>query len=429
MIGRFMKLYYEAHGCALNRGETEAAIHNVKNIRIVSDARDAELLLISTCVVIEFTELKMRKRIAALKAMKKPLMVTGCYVTAFPQEREGGEASIKYISPGSSHELAAAISAITVEKEGGGLKRGPCRLPALPTQNAVGIVPISSGCTGSCAYCITRLARGALASRPIEAIARDVKALVSRGVHEIDLASQDSAIYGKDTGGNLAALMSKISGLDGDFMVRIGMMNPEGALPALKGIISAYRNDKIFKFLHLPIQSGSDMILNAMGRRYSVRDALGIVTKFRKAFPRITISTDVIVGFPGETDKDHAMTIRALERMSPDIVNVTRFSARPGTPAATMPGAVHGRIAKARSRELTVLRLQLGRARNEVFIGEKMKCIATERGKNGTTVARTVEYKPVILPGRVRLGTWHTVEIESATAVDLRAKMTKRRRV
>ncbi|MBI5001383.1 MAG: tRNA (N(6)-L-threonylcarbamoyladenosine(37)-C(2))-methylthiotransferase [Euryarchaeota archaeon] len=421
-----MKLYYEAYGCALNRGETEVAIGKVKSIRIIRNLRDAQLLLISTCVVIEYTELKMRKRIAALNALKKPLIITGCYVSAFPQETEGGGARIKYISPGNSDELAAAIRGFAVEKKGERTK-GANRLLAPPMKNAVGIVPISSGCLGSCTYCITRLARGGLASRPIEAITRDIKALAARGACEIDLASQDSAIFGKDIGSSLPSLMSKTSSIEGDFVVRIGMMNPEGVLPILGDIISAYKDDKMFKFLHLPVQSGSDRVLKAMGRRYSVGNALTIVAEFRKAFPGITISTDVIVGFPGETGRDHALTIKALEKMSPDIVNVTRFSARPGTPAAAMPGAVHGRIAKARSRELTALRLRLGKERNERYIGEIVRCIATERGKRGTTVARTVEYKPVILPGRVRLGTWHSVEIVSATAVDLRAKMAKRR--
>ena len=424
---RHMKLYYEVYGCAMNRGETERAIGKLHNIQLVSNPKAADILLISTCVVIGYTELKMRKRLTALKAINKPLIVTGCLVSAFPQEKEGGEAAMVHVAPGDSDEIATAIKKLAVEGVGGAPKRVLKHTKTHHARNVVGIVPISSGCHGACAYCITRLARGELASRPIHNIAKDVKELVSIGVSEIDMASQDSSIYGIDIEANLPDLVSKISKIEGDFMVRIGMINPEGALPILKELITAYKELKVFKFLHLPIQSGSDRILKSMGRRYSIKDALSIIQRFRKAVPRLTVSTDVIVGFPGETESDHQETIKALERMSPDIVNVTRFSPRPGTPAASMSGAVHGRVAKARSRELTALRLRLGRERNERYLGKKVKCIATERGKRGTTIARTIDYKPVILPGRVRLGTWHTVEIDVATAVDLRAKMAKRR--
>src|SRR5207245_7547742 len=158
------------------------------------------------------------------------------------------------------------------------------------------------------------------------------------------------------------------------------------------------RSPKVYKFLHLPVQSGDDSILEAMKREHSVADFERIVSEFRAGLPEITVSTDIIVGFPGESEDAFERTMDLVRRVRPDVVNVTRFSARAGTPAATMPDPVVGWRVKERSRRLTRLRMSISRENNESLVGRELPVLTTDPGKAGTTLARTDAYRQVVLP-------------------------------
>ena len=183
--------------------------------------------------------------------------------------------------------------------------------------------------------------------------------------------------------------------------------------------MAAYGSDKVFKFLHLPVQSGDDAILESMRRQYTVSQFEEIVCRFRRAFPEITLSTDVIVGFPGESEEQFEATMELIRRVRPDIVNVTRFSPRDGTPAATMPGQIVGWKVKERSRRLTRLRFQIARETNERFIGREASVLVTEPGKPGTVLARTPEYRQVVLREPAAIGEFLRVKIDGARPTDL----------
>ncbi|MCK4443088.1 MAG: radical SAM protein, partial [Thermoplasmata archaeon] len=190
----------------------------------------------------------------------------------------------------------------------------------------------------------------------------------------------------------------------------------------LADTIEAYRSDKVYKFLHVPVQSGDDEVLARMRRRYSVSDFIGICEAFRTQFPDSSIWTDIITGFPGERDEQFQSSVELLREVRPEIINVTRFSAREGTEAFEMEDQVPGWVSKERSRELTKLRVEIGVEKNNSLIGTIFRVMTTEHVKEGTTVGRTDSYRPVVLPEHLPLGSFYNVEVTSATCVYLRGK-------
>ena len=241
---------------------------------------------------------------------------------------------------------------------------------------------------------------------------------MDRGAKEIKLTGQDTAAWGVDAGSSLPRLLAAITALPGDFRVRVGMADPLAVGPIVDELIDAYGSEKVFKFLHLPVQSGDDAILERMKREYTVEDFERIARRFRATFPELTLSTDVIVGFPGETEREVAATIELLKRVRPDIVNVTRFSPRKGTPAAAWKAPVGWRV-KEWSRRVTAVKARIGKETNERFVGRAMRVLTTEPGTSGTTLARTDNYKQVVLPGELPIGEFLDVRIVGATEIDL----------
>jgi tRNA A37 methylthiotransferase MiaB len=205
-----------------------------------------------------------------------------------------------------------------------------------------------------------------------------------------------------------------------DFRLRIGMMSPASAKDMLDGLREMYREPKVFKFLHLPVQSASDRVLAEMQRGYVLADFLKLVSELRRSVPEITLSTDLIVGYPGETVEDHRMNMGLIEQVQPDIVNVTRFSPRPGTAAAEAGSPVVGRVAKDRSRELASLRFTIAAEKNKRWIGKKVRALATEKGKKGSTILRTDEYKQVVVPEEIILNRFYEVKIVESSPTHLK---------
>lgn len=406
-----MRVLVEAYGCSLNRGECEELVDELveRGHSITTKEEGTDLVVIFTCGVIETTERRMLKRIGHFARSGKELAVCGCLGDISP-DKIMAVAPKARVYPVTRH--AGVLNYLDAPTRGPGVTR-------LLDEGSVGILPISSGCGGSCSYCVTRLARGELKSRPLVELVARARELIERGAVEIQICAQDTATYGVDLDTTLDPLISSLVKLDGDFMLRIGMMNPENALRFLPMVMDAYQHDKVFKFLHLPVQSGSDGVLNRMERRYTVADFLELVDAFRARFPDGVLSTDIIVGFPGETDEEFAGSVELLNLVKPDIVNVTRFSARPGTEAEKMNGQIPGRIAKDRSRFIAELRFAVSEGRYEHMIGKRMKAVATERRVTGTTFLRTVNYRPVVVEEDLELSKWYEVEVTGYTKTHL----------
>jgi len=263
-------------------------------------------------------------------------------------------------------------------------------------KGSVGIVQLAQGCNGTCSYCLTRFARGPLRSFPHEEILRQVRELASAGAVEIQFTAQDVSSYGKDTGQSLAGLLTGAGDVPGNYRIRVGMMNPATVMEDSDGIIDAFSCERIFKFLHLPVQSGSDTVLKRMGRRYSVEDFCGIVAAFRKKFPDITLATDLIVGFCGETDEDFSQSLELVRRIRPNKVNVTRYSRRPFTPLSQekdFPDSVK----KDRSRSLLACSEEIYASVNGSCIGKVVPFIVTETVRNGSVMARSPTYRGIVI--------------------------------
>jgi MiaB-like tRNA modifying enzyme len=263
----------------------------------------------------------------------------------------------------------------------------------------IGIVPVSYGCLGSCAYCCVVFARGHLRSYTVQEIVERVKKDLTLGVREFWITSQDIGCYGRDRDTNLAELLKAICDVEGDFRIRIGMMTPNMVVDILDDLIQAFKNEKIFKFIHLPVQSGDDQILGRMRRFYSVDDFRRIVNAFRASFPEITLATDVIGGFPGESEEAFEKTLQLIEDVKPDIVNVSKFFARPKTAAARMHGDfVSFQEIKRRSGIAAKLAKKVALERNERWVGWTGEIFIDEAGKiSGSWVGRNYTYKPIVV--------------------------------
>ncbi|MBN2043274.1 MAG: tRNA (N(6)-L-threonylcarbamoyladenosine(37)-C(2))-methylthiotransferase [Candidatus Aenigmarchaeota archaeon] len=397
-----MKIYIETYGCSANQADSEmmAGLLEESGHRITNE-KDSDIIILNTCFVKTPTEMKIIDRIKKLKGKK--LIIAGCMPETMGKK-------LKKIAPESSlvgtHNLKRITEAVermmreeAVEFVGKNNvpKAGIKKIRKNPIIN---IVPVSSGCLGECAYCCVRLAKGRLFSFSGEMIIRDICSSLKDGCREVWITSQDNGCYGFDKGTNLAKLLEETVRIDGDFRIRIGMMNPDHVRRFLRDLINIYKNPKIYKFLHIPVQSGSDSVLKRMKRKYTVKQFEEIVKEFRKEIPDITVSTDIIVGFPGETEKDFEETKKLLERVSPDVVNLSKFGSRPGTEASGMD-QVDNRTIKERSKSIGLIIKKITKERNDRFAGKECEILISENGKRKNQwVGRNIEYKPVLVESK-----------------------------
>jgi threonylcarbamoyladenosine tRNA methylthiotransferase CDKAL1 len=362
-------------GCTYNQADSEKIVEVLKNQRcvIVGSPAEADAVIVNTCTVIAPTERKMLRVIRDLREM--PLFVSGC-MAVVQRDRVLEVASPGFISPDEVRGEYLRVNTIS---------------PA-----PLGLVQIASGCPGRCSYCITRNARGPLESVPREEILERTTRLVRAGACEIRVTAQDVSAWGIDRGTDLPDLLESLCRIPGDFFIRLGMMNPATLLPLLPRLIPLFREEKVFKFLHVPVQSGSDAVLGRMQRGYMVCDLERIVAGFRNEFPDLCFMTDLIPGFPGETEEDVKSTIDLLYRIRPNKVNITRYSWRPGT-AISRRDDMPDRIKKDRSRILLKHATSIYHSMNGRWIGRTVPLVVTERIREGSVSARTPEYHNVIL--------------------------------
>lgn len=377
-----------------------------------SSAEEADLVVLNTCGVIETTEKKMIRRMGELKKIGKKIIVTGCLAKIQPKRIEIRLPDSLIIPPSDYSEFSEMV-----ENRYGKSKPSVCK-----EKTVSAILPIAQGCLGNCSYCITRFARGPLKSYPEKELVDEFRKMVSSGAKEILVTAQDTACYGKDIGTDLPSLLEKMLETEGEYRIRIGMMNPNNLKQIWKKLADVMKNEKVYKFLHVPVQSGSDSVLNSMKRHYSTEEFFDLVKNLRKEIPGISIATDLISGFPGETEKDHAASVNLIKMLEADTVNITRFSSRPGTEAASMDNRVQGNISKERSTELTETKTETESKVNSKLIGKTFTVLVTERGKPGTVIARTEYYRPVAIEGNYDLGTFLTAEITGSRPTHLFGK-------
>lgn len=407
---RVMRYFVESYGCTMNRGEGERLAREMDALgheRVLSEA-DADIIILNTCTVVDATEKKMIRRMGELGKAEKDVIVSGC-MAKVQAARIGVRLPDAMILPPDEYGLfpgkaESAFGRMSPLQRGYGIQE---------------ILPIAQGCLGRCTYCITKLARGRLISRSEDEIISDFKNMIESGTKEIFLTAQDTACYGRDLGSDLPGLLRRMLEFEGEYRIRLGMTNPDALDPVLDGILECMEDPRMYRFLHIPLQSGSNGILRKMGRNYTVTRFMGIVNRARERFPDISISTDMITGFPGETDEDHRKSAALIRKLKADTVNITRFSARPGTEAATMEGQVAGGISKDRSADLTRIKMTVEDEGNHLMVGKKVRALVSEKGKPGTVIARTDNYRPVGIAGDLPLGIFIPIEITGSSPTHL----------
>ncbi len=412
-----MKVAIETYGCTMNQADSDVMRGLLSREFTLASVDEADVVVINSCGVVEFTERKIIRRIRELKSAGKKVVLAGCLTRISPEVLSLCDAAV------SPDNLDRIVEAVRSTENGARFealewrnvdKAELCELKLRMNENAIAIVSISEGCVGSCSFCATRFARGRLRSFSMDAIVREIELAVKSGFREIQLTSQDTGAYGLDKGKSLLPeLLRRISEIDGEFRVRVGMMNPQHARRMIEDLIEAYSDEKIYKFLHVPVQSGDDEVLRHMRRNHSVADYIEVVEAFRESFDDVVISTDIIVGYPTESEESFWRSYELVKETRPDIVNITRFSPRPGTPAAKLKD-IPGWVKKERSRILTRLCREIGLRNNERFVGKRFRVLVTKRGKGDTLLARTDSYRPVVV-SRGKIGEFKEARVASCT--------------
>lgn len=393
------KVYVESYGCSANKAHEETMLGLLKKGgHEISSYKECDVVILNTCVVKAATERKMRKRIARLS--EKNLIIAGCMPKAEEKTLRLIAPNASLLGPFSSSSILKAVESVT---RGGRYelldRKAEYVEEKLRANPFVNVCEISHGCVDSCTYCITKLAKGFVKSFPPGKIVDDVRRSLGDGCKEVWLTSQDNACYGQDIGSSLPGLLDSIVSLEGDFRVRVGMMTPSGALALVDPLICAYRNEKVYKFLHIPVQAGSDRVLREMKRMYTKEEFIGLVREFRRKVEGLNLWTDIIVGFPWETEEDFSETLELLKAVRPDYVNVSRYSAMPGTLASRMVQLGSGAL-RDRSRIASRLVDALSFERSQEWVGRRCRILVTERGnREGQVVGRNEAYRPVVIEG------------------------------
>ncbi|MBS3155145.1 tRNA (N(6)-L-threonylcarbamoyladenosine(37)-C(2))-methylthiotransferase, partial [Candidatus Woesearchaeota archaeon] len=346
-----VKVYIKFYGCQANLddGSIIKGILAKNNYEFTNNVKEADIAIIGTCVVKPTTANKIINQLKTVYSLNKKLIIAGCMPESetklckklFPKASLINTYNITNILD----SINKSVNYLGKRKE---LKLG---LPKSIEKDAV-TIQIGSGCNSNCSFCETKLAKGNIQSYPEELIIKEIKYYLDKGIKNFNISSTNNADYGKDINTNLVSLFKKIISMDYDFKVRIGMMNPSGIVIYIEKLIEIYKDKKIMKFLHIPVQSGSNKVLKEMNRNYKVEDFIKIVNKFRKNIKNITISTDVIVGYPTETEKDFNETVKLIKKIRPEVLNISKFGARPGTLAAKLK-PLKSEIVKERSVKLT----------------------------------------------------------------------------
>jgi len=403
------KLFVKTYGCTLNKKDTENVVKEHNFTEEFSEIKKADYIFINTCGVKEQTQTKILNFLKKLNENKIPqekIIIFGCLVNIDKEALVSEMPNAKYFKVSEKEKIESIINNIENNKSSN-------------KKNTQTII-LSNGCLGSCYYCAVKFARGKLESKPIEKIIKEIEYSVNEEKSkEILLTSQDNGCYGFDINENLNTLLKKIIEIKGDFKIRIGMANPQHLKIIINELIEIYKNEKIYKFLHIPIQSGSNKILKEMNRYYTIEDVYDIIEKFKKEIPDISIGTDIIVGYPTETENDFQETIDFIKKIKPNFINLSRFGMRKNIEAKKYKDLI-SRTKKERSRKVTKIFEDYLLDKNKEEIGKEKEIIITEIGKNNKYIGKTNNYLSVVIDENVKIGQKVKVKIIDADKYNLK---------
>ena len=400
-------VWIEAYGCSANIADSEiiAGTLNSHGYNIVNCIDDSDLNIIVTCSVKDSTEHKMLHRIQQLTGDNKPLLVAGCLTKTERKKIEKINPNVGLLGPNSLDRSVEAVNLTLSNNKIVFLDDSSAEkvnLPKLRVNKSISIVEIASGCLSNCSFCQTKISKGNLKSYRPGSIISQIKNDVKDGCNEIWLTSTDNGCYGKDIKSNLVELLKLCTKIEGNYKLRIGMLNPMYLSEILYDLILVYKNEeKIFKFLHIPVQSGSNKILKQMYRGHDIEIFKKTINEFRKSIPEITIATDVIVGFPNETEEDFKLTMDLIRETEPDIINISKYSQRSGTVSSRLKN-ISSDQRKIRSTILHSLSRDISRRRNTLWKGW-IGDVYIDEITNTLVQGRNYAYKSVIINNAITL--------------------------
>ena len=400
-----MRFFIKSYGCSSNLADSQtitgcllAAGYNQ-----VNSIKEADIVIYNTCAVKGPTENRV---ISAIKKIpkKKKIIISGCLPLINFNRLEKETRFDGVTGPAPGEKIITLVQRVAngekiVDFDGNVDSKPVLCLPTKKSNPIVSVIPINYGCLGSCSYCCVVHARGTLRSYSIEDIIERLEIDLQGGIKEVWLTSQDVGCYGLDIGTNILELLQAIFKIKEEFKIRLGMMNPNRVFPILHELINLFKNPKLFKFIHIPVQSGDNEVLMKMNRLYTKNYFKNIIKAFRNSIPTITFATDVICGFPGETSKAFENTLELIKDTQPDIVNVSKFFGRPHTKAKEMKKElVDMNEINNRSKIAAITSRQISFQRNKQWKGWIGDILVDEQGKfSGSWIGRNYAYKPIVI--------------------------------
>ena len=433
--GRTPKAYVETYGCQQNEADSQTlrGLLSQCGYDIIQEAEGADVVIMNTCAIREHAEQRVFGNLGALTHTKRrhpeqKIFLCGC-MAGQTEVVERIRKSYPHVSGVfSTHHLwqfPEVLYRVLTEKkrqffvqdEAGAIAEG---LPMLRDNTLKSWVSIMYGCNNFCTYCIVPYVRGRERSRKPQDILEECKALIASGCKEITLLGQNVNSYGKDLdcGVDFADLLTQIASLDGDFLVRFMTSHPRDASTKLFDTMAQY--PKIAKQLHLPFQSGSSRVLKAMNRHYDRETYLSKVEYAKKVMPDLVLTSDVIVGFPGETEEDFQETISLIRQVRYNALFTFIFSPRPGTPAAKMEDPTPASEKNRRFDELCALQNSISEELHRAYVGKVMRCLVDGQEDGNLLTARTEGGRLVRFSGDPALiGSYRNLEITGSTTWSL----------
>ncbi len=435
--GRTRRAYVETYGCQMNisDGELMEGILAERGYEIVATPEEADVVLVNTCAIREHAEQRVLGRVAQLGALKKErpgmvIGVTGCMAQRMGSDLLGRAPHVDLVmGPDGYRELPASLSAL-LAPDRVGPPPDSRRLTVLDLnlgENYQGLaqrrgegpsawVTVQRGCDHRCTFCIVPYVRGPEKNRSPEEVLAEVRALALDGVSEVTLLGQTVNSYrsGRWSFANLVRAVARVEGIR---RVRFTSPHPNDVTPDLVEVMA--EEPSVCEQLHLPAQSGSDRVLKRMVRRYTVERYLETVERVRADLPDIALSTDIIVGFPGETDEDFRATLELMRRVRFDDAFTYRFSSREGTPATRFPEEdfVPAGLAQARLEELIEVSRSIQAEINASEVGRVEEVLVEKEARgDGQVLGRTRRNKVVAFPGDAEVvGSYMHVRLERTT--------------
>lgn len=422
-----MKVYLETYGCTFNQADGQIMANILGDEHeIVDDITDADVVILNTCYVKLPTEQKMITRINKIKTEypDKKLIVGGCMVEVDSERLNKFAGDSCWIGPHKIDMINEVVNKSVcgeVIHECGKTSMIKAGTVYKNFDSLIHILQICEGCNGACTFCCTKIARGFLVSYPIEKIVEEAKEAISKGCKELQVTAQDSACYGMDTGESFSQLLNQLAAIDGDFRIRVGMMHPKSLKGQLDEVINVIKNnEKIYNFVHIPIQTGSAKVLEEMNRLHTLEEYKMIIDKFRSEIPDLSIATDIIVGYPTETDDDFQKTIDLLYEIKPDIIHISKYMHRPGAKSSSLKEIDHA-LMKERTHKINKVKTEVMLENNKKYEGSVQKVLITGKGTSGGFVGYTNSYKNVIVDN-VEIGSFVDVRITEGKRTYLQAE-------